>query len=155
MFGKSFEEKVKEAVQDLRGLGITNLNASVEGKTVTLTGDAPDMATKTRVMQEFNARVETDNTVNAIRVEKHAPAPVSTPAARATTPMSMPAPVGTTTAPAAAAARTHEVAKGETLSAIAQRYYGKASEYPKIFEANKDVLKDPDKIFPGQKLRIP
>ena len=49
----------------------------------------------------------------------------------------------------------HEVKKGETLSKIAQQYYGDASLYPKIFEANKDVLKDPDMIRIGQKLRIP
>ncbi len=49
----------------------------------------------------------------------------------------------------------HEVQSGETLSKIAQRYYGDASLYPKIFEANKDILKDPDKIRVGQKLRIP
>jgi nucleoid-associated protein YgaU len=49
----------------------------------------------------------------------------------------------------------HEVVSGETLSKIAQRYYGDASLYPKIFEANKDTLKDPDKIRVGQKLRIP
>ena len=49
----------------------------------------------------------------------------------------------------------HEVQKGETLSKIARHYYGDASLYPKIFEANKDVLKDPDKIQIGQRLRIP
>ncbi len=49
----------------------------------------------------------------------------------------------------------HEVKSGETLSKIAQRYYGDASLYPKIFEANKDVLKDPNLIRVGQKLRIP
>ena len=49
----------------------------------------------------------------------------------------------------------HEVKRGETLSKIAQKYYGDASLYPKIFEANKDVLKDPNMIRIGQKLRIP
>jgi nucleoid-associated protein YgaU len=49
----------------------------------------------------------------------------------------------------------HEVKKGETLSKIAQQYYGDASLYPKIFEANRDVLKNPDLIRIGQKLRIP
>lgn len=49
----------------------------------------------------------------------------------------------------------HEVKGGETLSKIAQHYYGDASLYPKIFEANKDVLKDPNMIRVGQKLRIP
>ena len=49
----------------------------------------------------------------------------------------------------------HEVKSGETLSKIAQHYYGDASLYPKIFEANKDTLKDPNMIRVGQKLRIP
>jgi nucleoid-associated protein YgaU len=52
-------------------------------------------------------------------------------------------------------AQWHEVKGGETLSKIAQRYYGDASLYPKIFEANKDTLKDPNMIRVGQKLRIP
>jgi nucleoid-associated protein YgaU len=49
----------------------------------------------------------------------------------------------------------HEVKSGETLSKIAQHYYGDASLYPKIFEANKDTLKDPNMIRVGQRLRIP
>jgi nucleoid-associated protein YgaU len=47
------------------------------------------------------------------------------------------------------------VKKGDTLSKIAREYYGDANLYPQIFEANRDVLKDPDKIQVGQKLRIP
>ena len=53
------------------------------------------------------------------------------------------------------AARTYTVASGDTLSAIAQRHYGNASRWPMIFEANRDKLSDPDKIFPGQVLRLP
>ncbi len=49
----------------------------------------------------------------------------------------------------------YEIVSGDTLSAIAKRYYGKASEYPRIFEANREVIKDPDLIFVGQKIRIP
>jgi nucleoid-associated protein YgaU len=49
----------------------------------------------------------------------------------------------------------HVVQKGETLSKIAEEYYGDKMLYPKIFEANKDILQDPDKIKPGQRLRIP
>lgn len=51
--------------------------------------------------------------------------------------------------------RIHKVVAGDTLGKIAKQYYGKAGEYMKIFEANKDKLKDPDKIFPGQELIIP
>jgi nucleoid-associated protein YgaU len=49
----------------------------------------------------------------------------------------------------------YTVVKGDTLSAIAKKHYGNAMLYPKIFEANKPMLKHPDKIFPGQVLRIP
>ena len=49
----------------------------------------------------------------------------------------------------------HDVVSGDTLSKIAKEYYGDASKYPTIFEANKPMLTHPDKIYPGQKLRIP
>jgi nucleoid-associated protein YgaU len=49
----------------------------------------------------------------------------------------------------------HTVVRGDTLSAIAKTYYDDASEYPAIFEANKPMLSHPDKIYPGQMLRIP
>ena len=45
--------------------------------------------------------------------------------------------------------------KGDTLSAIAKKFYGKASDYPRIFEANREVIKDANLIYPGQKIRIP
>lgn len=47
------------------------------------------------------------------------------------------------------------IKKGDTLSAIAKQFYGKANDYPKIFEANREVIKDANLIFPGQKIRIP
>ncbi len=56
---------------------------------------------------------------------------------------------------AANAAQYHDVKSGETLSSIAKQYYGDANQYMKIFEANKPMLSDPNKIDPGQKLRIP
>ena len=49
----------------------------------------------------------------------------------------------------------HTVERGETLSKIAKEHYGNANKYSEIFEANKPMLKDPDKIYPGQVLRIP
>ena len=53
------------------------------------------------------------------------------------------------------AANMYTVKKGDTLSAIAKAEYGNANKYPVIFEANKPMLKDPNKIYPGQVLRIP
>lgn len=49
----------------------------------------------------------------------------------------------------------HTVVRGDTLSAIAKACYGNANAYMKIFEANKPMLSHPDKIYPGQVLRIP
>jgi nucleoid-associated protein YgaU len=53
------------------------------------------------------------------------------------------------------ATQWHEVVPGDTLSKIAKQYYGDPDLYMTIFEANKDVLKDPNLIKVGQKLRIP
>ena len=49
----------------------------------------------------------------------------------------------------------HTVEKGDTLWAVSSKAYGDGSKYMKIFEANKPMLSDPDKIYPGQVLRIP
>ncbi len=49
----------------------------------------------------------------------------------------------------------YTIKSGDSLSKIAKTYYGNAMDYPKIFEANREVIEDPDKIYPGQKIRIP
>lgn len=49
----------------------------------------------------------------------------------------------------------YTIEKGDTLWKIAEKAYGNGSKYQKIFEANREVIKDPDKIYPGQKIRIP
>lgn len=51
--------------------------------------------------------------------------------------------------------RTYTVVKGDTLSHIAKARYGKASQWRRIFDANRDQLDDPDRIQPGQVLKIP
>jgi len=140
LFGKSFEEKVQEAIAQLRTRpGVTTLDARADGKVVTLSGLVSTMEVKASLMQGFNALVETDNTLNVIRVTE-SPAAVAAAAA---------AP------PAAPVETVHEVVAGDTLSGIAKTYYGKAGLYLKIFEANRDQLDNPDRIRVGQKLRIP
>jgi nucleoid-associated protein YgaU len=54
-----------------------------------------------------------------------------------------------------AEAEFYDVKAGDSLSKIAKQFYGDANKYHQIFEANKPMLKDPDEIYPGQKLRIP
>jgi nucleoid-associated protein YgaU len=49
----------------------------------------------------------------------------------------------------------YTIQSGDNLSSIAKKFLGNASAYPKIFEANREVIKDPDKIYVGQKIRIP
>ena len=49
----------------------------------------------------------------------------------------------------------YEIKSGDSLSAIAKKFYGDALQYPRLFEANREVIKDPDKIYPGQKIRVP
>ncbi len=60
-----------------------------------------------------------------------------------------------TGAPAAAAPRTYTVKPGDTLSGIAKDQLGDAKAYTKIFDANRDQLSDPNKIKPGQVLKLP
>ncbi|MBD3854384.1 MAG: LysM peptidoglycan-binding domain-containing protein, partial [Acidobacteria bacterium] len=86
-------------------------------------------------MQKIDQTVKADNIVNAIEVTK---APEPEPVVEEVS-----------------AERFYEVVSGDTLGAISQKYYGKASDYMKIFEANRDILDNPDLIKPGQKLRIP
>jgi nucleoid-associated protein YgaU len=59
------------------------------------------------------------------------------------------------TAPAAEVYETYEVKSGDSLSKIAKHYYGSGNAWKTIFDANTDILKDPNKIFPGQKLKLP
>jgi len=149
LFGKSFEEKVEKALETVRGqFPGSQIQAKVNDEVVTLTGRTSDINTKGQIMAAFNAAVETKNTVNQIAID--------TPAAHAagTQFSSVPhaAPIGTTSA---SEHRMHDVASGDTLSALAKKYYGDASKYNRIFEANRDQLSDPDKIQAGQRLKIP
>ncbi len=57
--------------------------------------------------------------------------------------------------PASQTAKTYTVKAGDTLSKIAKQHYGDANLYTRIFEANRDILRDPDKIQVGQILKIP
>ncbi|MGK2858688.1 MAG: LysM peptidoglycan-binding domain-containing protein [Thermoanaerobaculia bacterium] len=142
LFGKSFEEKVNDAIEKVRGqFPMAQISADVADEVVTLKGRAPDVNVKGQIMAAFNKLVETKNTLNQIALDKPAVAPVA-----AATPPAGLGPAG---------GRVYEVVSGDTLSKIAKTFYGDANKYMKIFEANKDILKNPDLIKVGQKLKIP
>ena len=62
---------------------------------------------------------------------------------------------GLTAPPQTAEVEFYVIEKGDSLSAVAKRFYGDANAYPRIFEANREVIKDANLIYPGQKIRIP
>ena len=143
-FIKGFDDEVNEAIEKIQGmgLGIAGLSAEIDGKRVTLRGSAPDMEAKSKAMQFFNEMVDTENTFNMISI----PAPEPKPE---------PEPVPVVEEIAVVEERIYEVVSGDTLGGIAKTYYGNAGSYMKIFEANRDILDNPNLIKVGQKLRIP
>ena len=108
------------------GLDVSNVDVAVEGDKVTVSGPAASQEAKEKLILALG------NVAGVAKVDDKLES-------------SDPAP----------AAKYYTVKKGDTLSAIAKAQYGDANKYPMVFEANKPMLKDPDKIYPGQVLRIP
>jgi nucleoid-associated protein YgaU len=115
-----------EIKDELSRLGLGGLDVAVEGDTVKVSGTTPDQATREKAILAAGNIAGIAKVDDAIQTQ--APAPE---------------------------AKFHTVVKGDTLSAIAKQEYGNANKYPAIFEANKPMLGDPNKIYPGQVLRIP
>jgi nucleoid-associated protein YgaU len=113
------------------GLGIQNLNIQVSGDKITVSGDAPSQDAREKAI------VALGNTSGIVSVDDN----ITIASASADQ-------VG-------GQGQFHVVEKGDTLSGIAKQFYGNAMKYPVIFEANKPMLSDPDRIYPGQTLRIP
>lgn len=120
------EEQLKKHVENV-GLGNPNITATVDGDKVTLKGEVASQEEKEKII------LAAGNIEGVASVDDQI----------------------TVIGPVAQAARFVTVEKGDTLSAISKRVYGDANKYQKIFEANKPMLSDPDKIYPGQVLRIP
>ena|SRR5687767_15095590 len=142
--------KVQQAIQAANIPGVQKLNARANGNQIEIHGQADSIAAKQSAMRMITEKVGDAGVVNKIEIIAKGAQPQAAGAQLGPGMAPGGAPAGQT-----AGARTHKVEKGETLSAIAKKYYGKASEYNKIFEANRDQLKDPDKIQVGQTLRIP
>ena len=133
--GKTTEEEAVEAATNLRnavetlGFEVADLNISVDDDVATVSGEASNQATREKVVLVIG------NTEGIASVDDR-----------------MTVAVAEVVEPAA---QFHTVASGDTLGKIAKTYYGNAMKYPVIFEANKPMLEHPDKIYPGQVLRIP
>ena len=113
---------------EAQGLAVSGLNVAFDAptSTVTVAGSVADQATKEKVLL-CCGNVSGVEAVNDMLVVQ-APAPEAV---------------------------FHTVVSGDNLSKIAKTHYGDANKYPVIFEANKPMLSHPDKIYPGQMLRIP
>ena len=111
--------------QNLSATGLT-VNYDGGSGTVTVYGVAPDQATMEKILLCCGNVAGVAKVDNRMSVDKSEPE-----------------------------AKYYTVVAGDTLSKISKTQYGDANKYMAIFEANKPMLKDPDKIYPGQKLRIP
>jgi len=120
-------EQLKEHISKV-GLGNPNVQATVDGDKVTVTGEVASQEEKEKILLAVGNIAGVGSVDDQITV---------------------------TGAATLVAAKFVVVEKGDTLSAISLRVYGDANKYQKIFDANKPMLKDPNKIYPGQSLRIP
>ena len=116
---------ITNAVSD-QGLSVDGLRVEVDGDVAKVSGKAQNQADREKAILVAGNTQGIARVDDAIDVE--APEPPST---------------------------YYEVKKGDTLGKIAKAHYGDAMKYPQIFEANRPMLKDPDRIYPGQVLRIP
>ena len=124
----SAQEKY-QSLLELANQNGTTYELSQNGDTLVVTGTAPSEAAKQQLWDEYN-RIDPDYKSGDLILN-------------------------ISTGNAAGGGNTYTVESGDSLSKIAKAEYGNANDWPRIFEANKDVLKDPNKIFPGQKLKIP
>lgn len=119
-------EKIKQEIEAANP-GIKNLNVEFKDGQVKLSGEAASAeAMEKAVLMAGNVQ----------GVEKVSADQVQAP-------------------PPAGNVEYYTIQSGDNLSSIAKKFLGNASAYPKIFEANREVIKDPDKIYVGQKIRIP
>jgi nucleoid-associated protein YgaU len=127
------------------GLPVSDFNVALNGDVAVLTGKVSSREIEEKIV------LAVGNTVGVASVDDRLEV------AAGSAPASAP---GSTSAAAAGAGSAqasvfYTVKKGDNLSTIAKEQYGSASKYMAIFEANKPMLKDPDKIYVGQVLRIP
>ena len=159
LFGgkKAAPETVKGPSTVLREHGIdpSDLKFSFnQDGSVTVAGRAADQAECDRICEVVGEMAQVKSVNNEIIVGAPEPAPV-VEAAPVEAPVEAPVAEEAQPAETADEDNTYTVEAGDTLWAIAEKVYGSGGKYMKIFEANTDLLKNPDQIFPGQKLKIP
>ena len=151
-FGGIDVDDIEGMLKKELGNHITNLKVEVHDKLVALFGTCDSMATKEKaILLTGNVKgVEKVNGTN-LKAPKPVvpPAPVAQPT-QTTTPQTHPVPPD-----AEIESNFYQIKSGDTLSKIAKNFYGDANKYHALFEANKEVIKDANKIYPGQVIRIP
>lgn len=130
-------------------LGGDDLKVEHDGGKVTVRGTAQSQEEKEKIVLALGNVAGVEQVQDVIFIDPSQGGPVPQPPSKADLPAAAPA------ASAAPAAQFYTVQKGDTLSAISKRFYGSANLYNRIFEANRPMLTHPDKIYPGQSLRIP
>ncbi len=123
---------------EIKTSGISNLDVKFDDGTVTLCGDCSSPAVRE---QAILLAGNVAGVKKVVADDLTAPAPKPVEAEKPAEPEEK--------------SEIYEIVRGDTLGGIAKKYYGKASAYMKIFEANRDIIDDPNKIYPGQKIRIP
>ena len=146
-------EAIKKQVVGL-GLKVQNLGITVADGIATVTGLAVDRAEASKIVMAVGNNDGIQKVDNQMRVPLASIKPPSA-AAPGGGIAATPAPSNSDDHADEASVVFYPVEKGDTLSAIAKRLYGDANLYPKIFEANRPMLTSPDKIYPGQVLRVP
>jgi LysM domain len=112
-------------------------NVNMAGDKLYIKGDAPSEAVKNDIWNQVKL---VDSSFSDLTLDLSAPQAAAAAAAAG---------------PAGGSGKSYTVQAGDSLSKISQHFYGSANQYMKIFEANKNVLSDPDKIKPGMNLVIP
>jgi nucleoid-associated protein YgaU len=138
---------LREAGLDPSGLKFTFGNAEI-----TVKGNISSESDRQKILGVLSGIPGIDSVQDQLSVSAP-PAAAEPPASKAQSPEA--AEPAEPAAPEEGEARTYTVVSGDTLWKIAERMYGNGSQYMKIFEANTDLLENPDRIFPGQKLVIP
>lgn len=135
-------EEIRKLVQQALGDQLTNLQVDYDANgTVKLSGTAKWFATKQKAVLLVGNLKDVEKVEDNIVVDKsHLKQAAATPAAAE---------------PDDDEAAFYTIQKGDTLSALAKKHYQDANQWRKIFEANREVIGDPDKIYPGQTIRIP